>query len=94
MKRVERIAYYEDLFDRSEAAVSKMAEALSDFTAAQKDIKKLERYYTGGQWRADFEADEAGKLPPDLKRGVLSEDGVFDLLSANDALKDLLKKYK
>ena len=28
----------------------------------------------------DVEADEAGKLPKDLKRGVLSEDGLFDLL--------------
>lgn len=28
----------------------------------------------------DFEADEAGLLPPDLKRDVLSEDGIFNLL--------------
>ena len=31
--------------------------------------------------------DEAGLLPPDLKRGVLSEDGVYDLLSEYDTLK-------
>ena len=30
---------------------------------------------------ADFAADEAGNLPPDLKRGVLSEDGIWNLLS-------------
>ena len=29
---------------------------------------------------SDFEADEAGLLPPDLKRGVLSEDGIYNLL--------------
>ena len=29
----------------------------------------------------DFAADEAGNLPPDLKRGVLSEDGIWNLLS-------------
>ena len=29
----------------------------------------------------DFAADEAGILPPDLKRGVLSEDGIWNLLS-------------
>ncbi len=28
----------------------------------------------------DFEADEAGKLPEGLKRGVLSEDAVYDLI--------------
>ena len=29
---------------------------------------------------SDFEADEAGLLPPDLKRGFLSEDGIYNLL--------------
>jgi hypothetical protein len=32
-------------------------------------------------WKQDFAADEAGKLPSDLKRGVLSEDGIWNLLS-------------
>ena len=28
----------------------------------------------------DYEADERGELPPDLKRGVLSQDALYDLL--------------
>ena len=28
----------------------------------------------------EYRADETGKLPPDLKRGVLSEDGIWNLL--------------
>ena len=28
----------------------------------------------------DYEADEAGQIPTDLKRGVLSEDGLYNLL--------------
>ena len=40
----------------------------------------LEEYYTSGEWREDYEADEAGLFPVDLKRGVLSQDGVYDLL--------------
>lgn len=46
----------------------------------QPDMDCLESYYTGKDWRADFEADEEGLLPKDLKRGVLSEDGVSNLL--------------
>ena len=38
-------------------------------------------YYGSELWKLDFAADEAGKLPPDLKRGVLSEDGIWNLLS-------------
>lgn len=40
----------------------------------------LEEYYTAGDWRKDYEADEVGLLPTDLKRGVLSQDGVYNLV--------------
>lgn len=39
------------------------------------------QYYEGGQWLADFALDEQGMLPRDLKRGVLSEDGVYNFLT-------------
>ena len=35
------------------------------------------------EWKEDFEADEKGKLPKDLKRGVLSEDGIYNMLDNN-----------
>lgn len=44
-------------------------------------LEELITYYDSPQWLADYEADERGELPPDLKRGVLSQDGVYDLLS-------------
>ena len=43
-------------------------------------ISELEAYYTSGEWKQDFAADEAGLLPKGLKRGVLSEDGIYNLL--------------
>ena len=43
-------------------------------------ISELEAYYESIKWRKDFESDEAGLLPKNLKRGVLSEDGINDLL--------------
>ena len=43
-------------------------------------ISELEAYYESVKWRKDFENDEAGLLPKKLKRGVLSEDGINDLL--------------
>ena len=68
LDRIERVERYERLFDE---------------VAAQSDPKKLaelDAYYTSGLWRDDYEADERGELPPDLKRGVLSQDGLYDLL--------------
>ena len=32
----------------------------------------MDAYYTFGEWQEDYEADEGGEVPPDLKRGVLS----------------------
>ena len=43
-------------------------------------LQLLEEYYTSGEWQADYEADEAGLFPVDLKRGVLSQDEVYNLL--------------
>ncbi len=43
-------------------------------------ISELEAYYESVKWRKVFENDEAGLLPKNLKRGVLSEDGINDLL--------------
>ena len=34
-----------------------------------------------GAWLRDYEADEAGLLPPGFRRGVLSEDGLYNLLA-------------
>ena len=39
----------------------------------------------------EYRADETGKLPPDLKRGVLSEDGIWNLLAD---YRDIQKKNK
>ena len=74
--REERIAFYEQIFDQLSAADPETD--LSD--EMKRQYRLLEEYYTSGEWRGDYEADEAGLLPPDLKRGVLSQDGVYNLL--------------
>ena len=43
--------------------------------------KELIDYYENGQWLADYECDERGELPKDLKRGVLAEDTLYNLLT-------------
>ena len=49
--------------------------------AIKDDIAELSKYYSSELWKMDFAADEAGHLPPALKRGVLSEDGIWNLLA-------------
>ena len=63
---IERITHMEALFDRAQKTRVIPAE--------------LRDYYTGGQWLLDYEAEERGELPADLKRGVLSQDGLWNLM--------------
>ena len=81
MEQIARIIRYEQLLDRITAAEAALNRALDAFAELQADRRELEAYYTGPDWREDFEADEAGRLPAELKRGVLSEDAVYDALT-------------
>ena len=73
----ERVVYYEQIFDELSAAAR---EEIALTNELQDKLELLEAYYSSGEWQSDYEADEAGFFPADLKRGVLSQDGVFDLL--------------
>ena len=77
---IQRIAAMEAAFDRTDLAVRMLESALDTYETVKVDIDRLTDYLESGAWREDFEADEAGKLPSGLKRGVLSEDGLFNLL--------------
>ena len=87
-RQVRRITYYEGLFDKVSGIVSGLEHAIAAFEAAKPDIAALAACYKGGDWKTDFEADEAGLLPAGFRRGVLSEDGVYDLLEDVRALSE------
>ena len=78
--QIERITAMEARLDRVQQALRTLRDGLADYTAVREDIDELQDYLASEDWRADFEADEAGRLPAGLKRGVLSEDGIYDTL--------------
>ena len=92
MEQLERITYMEQILDEATEAVSSLSEALGKYSAVQDKLQELATYYSSKQWRQDFDDDSAGKIPQDLKRGVLSEDAVYNLLSDVTRLKDQMKK--
>ena len=92
MGQTERIKAMEGRLDACRAAVTDLLTALERYAALQGELGILNDYYTGGQWLRDYEDDCAGKLPADLKRGVLSQDAVYDLLADHDRMMDLLRE--
>ena len=89
---IKRIEEMEALYDALLQAVAEIeqggaAEAAARKAALQPEIDRLAAYYSSEAWKADFAADEAGLLPANLKRGILSEDGVYILLERFAELK-------
>ena len=81
MEQIERIKQMELHLDRASSAVMQLSAALDNYIDVQESIFVLDKYYSSDDWKQDYADDEAGLLPPNLRRGVLSEDAVWNLLS-------------
>ena len=85
MKSIEetiaRVRKMEQYFDEILEAMKIDQSILKEDEEIYKKFQVLLTYYENGQWLQDYECDERGELPKDLKKGVLSEDGLYNLLS-------------
>ena len=79
-QQIARIRRMERHLNAAVAAVKRLEAALDKWKSVQEAIAALDEYYGSDLWKQDLADDEAGLLPDDLKRGVLSEDGIWNLL--------------
>lgn len=77
--------------ERLKVAVEQLNSALDAFAEAKKDYAVLDSYLGSAGWHCDRADDEAGLLPADLKRGVLSEDGIWNALEEYRELETRMK---
>ncbi|MBO4549110.1 MAG: DUF4298 domain-containing protein [Bacteroidaceae bacterium] len=89
-EQIQRIRKMERHFGRASSAIKQLSAALDKYEEAQESISALSDYYGSEDWKQDFADDEARLLPQDLKRGVFSEDGIWNLIEANKELQDKL----
>ena len=83
MNQIERIQMMEELYDEAKQTMEEVEQAIRKYYAIQDKILILEAYYRD-EWQQDYEDDEQGKLPKNMKRGVLSQDGLDDVLFKNE----------
>ena len=76
----DRIRQMELYFDMLQKMENKNPEALREDVSIKAILQTLTQYYESGQWLRDYELDEKGLLPQNLKRGVLAQDAVYDFL--------------
>ncbi len=90
-ERLIRVREMEERYDELAGVLARLEEAVAALQAAEPGLEALRAYMDSGQWREDFEADERGEIPAEVKRGVLSEDGLFDLLQEADRALELIR---
>ena len=78
--------------ERASSAIINFSAALDKYIEAQQYIAALSDYCGSDEWKQDYADDEAGLLPADLKRGVLSEDGIWNLLADNRELMNRMRE--
>ena len=86
MNQIERISKMEKKFDQASSAILKLSEALDNYNATIEAIDEVSDYYGSDEWKKDYADDEARLLPTELKRGVLSEDGIWNMITNDHEL--------
>ena len=76
----------EEHLNKASQAVKALSDALDLYTDAMESIETIDNYLASDEWEQDFNDSEAGRLPKDLKCGVLSEDGIWNVVDTNREL--------
>jgi hypothetical protein len=72
--------------NKASQAVKALNEALDLYAEAMESIEIIDDYLVSDEWQQDFDDSEAGQLPKDLKCGVLSEDGIWNVVDTSREL--------
>lgn len=88
-ENMNRIISMEEVFNEALAKMNDFEKEgtnvkSAEFIEFQSQIGKLEQYLSSKERKEDLVLDEEGKIPVCMKRGVLSEDGIYNLLERYD----------
>ena len=89
--QIERIGKMERRLERANEVLGRLDAVLDEYESVQDDLQALDQYLGSPEWRADCRADEAGRLPSDMSRGVLSEDGIWNVLERRREIVERLR---
>ena len=84
--RIKRVEQMEKIMDKSADIFRELNMVLDKLEENLSDYKKLDEYYSSENWFLDVEDFNNGVLSQDLKCGVLSEDGAYNLFGENHEL--------
>lgn len=77
---ITRIQKMEQCFDEILEGRKANPNIIDEDEEIKEKFQELLVYYENGLWLRDYECDERGEIPTDLKRGILSQDVFYDFL--------------
>lgn len=80
MEKYSHISEMENILNEHQQRLVSLNELLNDLANKVPEFKALTEYYYSDQRQQDLEDDEKGLIPNELKRGVLSEDAIYNVL--------------
>ena len=83
---ITRIKEMEDRYQELTRVLGELDIAIGQYKDYKDDLDILKTYMESGQWLKDYEADEAGMVPSDLNREILSQDALYDFLEGADKI--------
>ena len=78
-----RLIRMESILEEGNRLIDTLEKQLEELRRFQPKLRELDHYYTGPRWREDYLMDERGLLKDVPKRGILSQDGIYNLLERN-----------
>ena len=83
MKQKERIEKMEKILSNSSKLLEELEEVLDKFEKDSKNYDELIKYYYSKNWSKDKEDFEKDVLPDLETAHVLSEDGIYDMMTSS-----------
>lgn len=81
MGKYEHISEMEAILNNHSSRIRELDETVEYLKNNIEDFNRLVDYYHSEQRQEDLRADDNGLIEEKLKRGVLSEDAIYDLIS-------------
>lgn len=79
MQNFKHIEKYEKILDEHEETLKVLKEKIEILDKKFEEFSDLMEYYHSENWIEDLENDSKGNIPEEIKRGVLSEDAIYNL---------------
>lgn len=83
MKQKERIERFEAILNKSAEIIKEVEIALDNLEKYENDYNELIKYYYSKNWTKDKEDFEKDLLPNMESAVVLTEDGIYDMMTAS-----------